>query len=254
VTSGSTPAAGRYVDQLYRSIGIPTHLAPNIKVAEASKAIENAQRDLNISFANELALLFDKLDIDTNDVMEAAGTKWNFLKFKAGLVGGHCISVDPYYLIHKAEEVGYHPQVIASGRRVNDYMPIFVANKLIKTMMKYGDMKKNPSVLVLGVTFKENVPDVRNTKVVDVVRELEDFGATVDVFDPHADQHELNYEYGLNILDDESLLFGKKYDGIILAVAHREFKYLNLEPHTTEDTIIYDLKNFLPRSVVDIRL
>ena len=252
VTSGSTPEIAEVVDQLYKSIiSAGTHKAPSLKIAEASKAIENAQRDLNISFVNELALIFDRMGIDTNDVLEAAGTKWNFLKYKPGLVGGHCIGVDPYYLAHKAESLGYHPQVILSGRRVNDNMGMFVANKLIKLLISKNHVISKSKVLVLGITFKEDCPDIRNSKVIDIVRELSLFNVNVDVYDPHADKHEVAEEYGLHLIDS----INNKYDGIILAVSHKEF--LNLELNslkTSNSSVIFDTKSFLDRSSIDSRL
>ena len=251
VTSGSTPEIANIVDTLYKSIiEAGTHKAPSLKVAEASKAIENAQRDVNISFVNELALIFDKMGIDTNDVIEAAGSKWNFLKYKPGLVGGHCIGVDPYYLAHKAESLGYHPQVILSGRRVNDNMGMFVANKVIKLMIESGIKIKGASALVLGVTFKENCPDIRNSKVVDIYTELIQFGLNVDVFDPHVDDGEVKEEYNITITKKL-----KKYDAIILAVAHHEFLNMPLvELKNTKDSIIYDIKSVLDKSIINGRL
>jgi UDP-N-acetyl-D-galactosamine dehydrogenase len=251
VTAGSTPLIADLVDELYKSIiTAGTHKAPSIKVAEASKAIENAQRDVNISFVNELALIFDRMDIDTNDVLEAAGTKWNFLKYKPGLVGGHCIGVDPYYLAHKAESLGYHPQVILSGRRVNDNMGMFVANKVVKLMISKGQLIKEANVLILGVTFKENCPDFRNTKVVDIYRELKEFGADVDIFDPIVDRREFNAEYQIEI----STYF-KKYNAIILAVAHADFLSLDISQlKCNENSIIFDVKSALNKSIVDGRL
>ena len=251
VTSGSTHEIANIVDTLYKSIiEAGTHKAPSLKVAEASKAIENAQRDVNISFVNELALIFDRMGIDTNDVIEAAGSKWNFLKYKPGLVGGHCIGVDPYYLAHKAESLGYHPQVILSGRRVNDNMGMFVANKVIKLMIQSGIKIKGASALVLGVTFKENCPDIRNSKVVDIYTELIQFGLNVDVFDPHVDDSEVKNEY--NIMITKKL---KKYDAIILAVAHDEFLKMPLvELKNTKDSIIYDIKSVLDKSIINGRL
>jgi len=253
VTSGSTPEIAERVDKLYASIiEAGTHKAPSIKVAEASKSIENAQRDVNISFVNELALIFDRIGIDTNDVLEAAGTKWNFLKYKPGLVGGHCIGVDPYYLAHKAESLGYHPQVILSGRRVNDNMGMFVANKVIKLMIKKGIIIKGAKSLILGFTFKENCPDIRNTRVIDIYRELSQFGLHVDIHDPLANKEEVKNQYNvilnnyINILD---------YDSIIIAVAHNEFRALdfkNLKPKGK--TIIFDTKGFLDKKLVDGRL
>ena len=251
VTSGSTPEIANIVDALYNSIiKAGTHKAPSLKVAEASKAIENAQRDLNISFVNELALIFDRMGIDTSDVIEAAASKWNFLKYKPGLVGGHCIGVDPYYLAHKAESLGYHPQVILSGRRVNDNMGMFVANKVIKLMIESGIKIKGASALVLGVTFKENCPDIRNSKVVDIYTELLQFGLNVDVFDPHVDEFEVKEEYNITITKKL-----KKYDAIVLAVAHEEFLNMPLvELKNTKDSIIYDIKSVLDKSIINGRL
>ncbi|MEY3507489.1 MAG: hypothetical protein RIR44_721 [Bacteroidota bacterium] len=252
VTSGSTPKIADEVDALYGSIiEAGTHKAPNIKVAEASKAIENAQRDVNISFVNELALIFDRMGIDTTDVIEAAGTKWNFLKYKPGLVGGHCIGVDPYYLAHKAESLGYHPQVILSGRRVNDNMGMFVANKVVKLMISKGHTIKGANVLILGVTFKENCPDVRNTKVIDIYNELKQFKLNVDIYDPWADPTEVKHQYDLDLLPN---LNGKKYDAVILAVAHDNFSKINFEELQANNTVIFDTKSFLERSLVDARL
>lgn len=252
VTSGSTPEIADIVDQLYGSIiTAGTHKAPSIKVAEASKAIENAQRDINISFVNELALIFDKVGIDTHDVLEAAGTKWNFLKYKPGLVGGHCIGVDPYYLAHKAESLGYHPQVILSGRRVNDNMGMYVANRVVKLMISKGHTIKGASTLILGITFKENCPDVRNTKVVDIYNELIQFNINVDVYDPWADSKEVKHEYGINLLEK---LTDKKYDSIIVAVAHDEFLTLDFKSLHANDTVIFDTKACIDRTLVDGRL
>lgn len=252
VTSGSTPEIADIVDELYRTIiTAGTHKAPNIKVAEASKAIENAQRDVNISFVNELALIFDRIGIDTHDVIEAAGTKWNFLKYKPGLVGGHCIGVDPYYLAHKAESLGYHPQVILSGRRVNDNMGMFVANKVIKLMIKKGHRIDGSKALILGVTFKENCPDIRNSRVIDIYKELCQFGLNVDVFDPHADKHEVSNEYRINLISDIS----GGYDAIILAVSHDEFLKLDYKKlKNDERAIVFDTKACLDRQIVDARL
>jgi UDP-N-acetyl-D-galactosamine dehydrogenase len=220
-------------------------------VAEASKAIENAQRDVNISFVNELALIFERMGIDTSDVIEAAGTKWNFLKFRPGLVGGHCIGVDPYYLAHKAESLGYHPQVILSGRRVNDMMGMFVANKVVKLLIKKGHKINLSRALILGVTFKEDCPDIRNSKVIDICRELIQFGMQVDVFDPHADKHEVEEEYGIHLVDRISL----KYEAIVLAVSHKEFLALDLKALCVDgNSVIFDTKSFLDRSLVDARL
>ena len=257
VTSGSTPEIAEYVDQLYRSIiTAGTYKAPSIKVAEASKAIENAQRDINISFVNELALIFDLIGIDTNDVLTAAGTKWNFLKYKPGLVGGHCIGVDPYYLAHKAESLGYHPQVILSGRRVNDNMGIFVANKVIKLMIKKGHSIDGSRALILGITFKENCPDIRNSQVIDIYNELSQFGLTVDIYDPYADENEVNRQYGIKIINNLKTIADTNglYDAIILAVSHQEFINLDLSPYNNKKTVIFDTKGVLDRNIVDGRL
>ncbi|MCT1532651.1 nucleotide sugar dehydrogenase [Sphingobacterium daejeonense] len=252
VTSGSTPDVANRVDDLYRSIiSAGTHKAPSIKVAEASKAIENAQRDVNISFVNELALIFDRLGIDTNDVIEAAGTKWNFLKYKPGLVGGHCIGVDPYYLTYKAQSVGYHPQVILSGRRVNDNMGSFIANKAIKMMIQKDIPVKSSKALILGVTFKENCPDIRNTKVVDIYTELNSYGLQVDIYDPWADIEEVKNEYHI---DCKNSLYSSKYALIILAVAHNEFLQMDLKSILEDKGIIFDSKSCLDRDLVDARL
>jgi UDP-N-acetyl-D-galactosamine dehydrogenase len=251
VTSGSTPFIAEKVDQLYKKIiEAGTHKAPSIKVAEASKAIENAQRDLNISFVNELSLIFDKIGIDTTDVIEAASTKWNFLNFKPGLVGGHCISVDPYYLVYKAKSLGYSPEVILSGRRVNDKMGFFVAHKLIK-LMKEKDLKiLNSRVLILGITFKENCPDIRNSKVPDIYNELIDLGLKPYIYDPFADKNEVKNEFGIDLISEF-----KRYEGIILAVSHKNFKSLNyLELKSSDNSIIFDLKSVLPINIVDSRL
>ncbi|MEC3878011.1 nucleotide sugar dehydrogenase [Parapedobacter sp. 10938] len=253
VTSGSTSEIADRIDALYGSvIEAGTHKAPSIKVAEAAKAIENAQRDVNISFVNELALIFDRIGIDTSDVLEAAATKWNFLKYKPGLVGGHCIGVDPYYLAHKAQSVGYLPEVILSGRRVNDQMGAFVANKVVKLMIKKNHKIKDSRALILGITFKENCPDIRNTRVVDIYHELRQFGLTVDIHDPWADAVEVKREYGLTILNivDTHLV----YDAIILAVAHREFLHFDYEHVKRNNGIIFDTKACLERSLVDGRL
>lgn len=252
VTSGSTPATADKVDALYRSIiTAGTHKAPSLKVAEASKAIENAQRDVNISFVNELALIFDRMGIDTTDVIEAAGTKWNFLKYRPGLVGGHCIGVDPYYLAHKAESLGYHPQVILSGRRVNDMMGMFVANKVVKLMIKKGHKINLSRALILGITFKEDCPDIRNSKVIDIYRELIQFGMQVDVYDPYANKHEVEDEYSIRLIDKLS----STYEAIVLAVSHNEFLKIDFKALCTDDnSVIFDTKSFLERSLVDARL
>lgn len=253
VTSGSTPETADWVDDLYRSIiEAGTHKAPSIKVAEASKAIENAQRDVNISFVNELALIFDRIGIDTNDVIEAAGTKWNFLKYKPGLVGGHCIGVDPYYLAHKAQSLGYLPQVILSGRRVNDQMGAFVANKVVKLMIQKNHKISNARALIMGFTFKENCPDIRNTRVVDIFHELEEFGLKVDILDPWADAEEVKRDYNLRILSavDETSV----YDAIVVAVAHNEFLKFDYQKVKRKNGVIFDTKACLDRSLVDGRL
>ena len=252
VTSGSTPEIADFVDDLYSSIiTAGTFKAASMKVAEASKAIENAQRDVNISFVNELALIFDKVGIDTQDVLDAAGTKWNFLKYKPGLVGGHCISVDPYYLAYKAENLGYHPEVILSGRRVNDNMSTFVANKMIKMLIKADKQIMGSKILILGVTFKENCPDIRNSKVADVYHELKEFGLKVDAYDYQADTNEVKDEYGINLLAE----IKEKYDGILLAVSHSKFLELDIRSLKKDSkSVVYDLKGFLPRNQVDSRL
>lgn len=253
VTSGSTPEIAEKVNNLYANIiTAGTHKAPSMKVAEASKAIENAQRDINISFVNELALIFDRIGIDTSDVIEAAGTKWNFLKYKPGLVGGHCIGVDPYYLAHKAQALGYHPQVILSGRRVNDNMGMFVADKVVKLMIHKGQKIKGAKVLIMGFTFKENCPDVRNTRVVDIYQELLSFGLDVEIYDPWADAQEVEHEYGLSIINQ--LAQGQQYDGIVVAVAHDEFLTVNFEKLKKENAVIFDTKACLNRELVDGRL
>ncbi len=252
VTSGSTPAIAKVVNDLYGSIiKAGTYSASSIKVAEASKAIENAQRDVNISFVNELALIFDLMGIDTHEVLEAAGTKWNFLHYKPGLVGGHCIGVDPYYLAHKAQSLGYHPQVILSGRRVNDAMGMFVANKVLKLMVQKGTSINQARALVLGISFKENCPDIRNTRVVDIVRELASFKMNVDVYDPFADEKDVEEEYGIKLVKD---LTGK-YEAIILAVAHEPFRLLNIEAlKSSTASVVFDTKAFLDRAIIDDRL
>ena len=252
VTSGSTSQVANFVDDLYSSIiTAGTYKAANMKVAEASKAIENAQRDLNISFVNELALIFDRIGIDTQDVLDAAGTKWNFLKYRPGLVGGHCISVDPYYLAYKAENLGYHPEVILSGRRVNDNMSTFVANKMIKMLIKAGKQIKGSKVLILGVTFKENCSDIRNSKIADVHDELKEFGLIVDVYDYEANPTEVKQEYGINLIDE----IQEKYDGILLAVAHNKFSLIDIQSlKKSSESVVFDLKGFLPRNQVNSRL
>jgi len=251
VTSGSTPNVAIKVNNLYKSIIIAgTHLAPSIKVAEASKAIENAQRDVNISFVNELALIFDRMGIDTHDVLEAAGTKWNFLKYQPGLVGGHCIGVDPYYLAHKAESLGYYPQIILSGRRVNDMMGMFVANKVIKLMIQNGINVKGANVLILGITFKENCPDTRNSKVIDIIKELDQFGAIIDVYDPYADAKSVKKEYNVDLIGK----IKKKYDSVILAVSHKEFLEIDFQMIINTSGVLFDTKAFIDREIVSCRL
>ncbi|MCK5854346.1 MAG: nucleotide sugar dehydrogenase [Sulfurovaceae bacterium] len=240
VTAGSTPEIGKEVDALYASIiTAGTHLAPTIKVAEAAKVIENSQRDINIAFVNELSMIFNRLDINTNDVLEAAGTKWNFLPFKPGLVGGHCIGVDPYYLTHKAQEVGYNPEIILAGRRLNDNMGIYVANQVIKLMIKKGQTIVNAKVLVLGITFKENCPDIRNSRVIDVIRELQDFGCDIDVTDYWADKEEVQREYDIELTDNVDI---DSYNAVILAVSHNDYKELKFN---NDEQIIFDIKSIL---------
>lgn len=253
VTSGSTADIADRVDDLYRSIiEAGTHKAPSIKVAEASKAIENAQRDVNISFVNELSLIFDRIGIDTHDVIEAAGTKWNFLKYQPGLVGGHCIGVDPYYLAHKAQALGYHPQVILSGRRVNDQMGAFVADKVVKLMIQKDHKIKDSRALIMGITFKENCPDIRNTRVVDIYHELLQFGLAVDIYDPWADAAEVKQEYGLDILNEVN--GNVVYDAIVVAVAHNEFLKFDYKKVKRNNGVIFDTKACLDRDLVDGRL
>lgn len=251
VTSGSTPEIAERVDQLYKKIIVAgTHKASSLKVAEAAKVIENSQRDINIAFVNELSLIFEKMGIDTHEVLEAAGTKWNFLPYKPGLVGGHCIGVDPYYLTYKADSLGYHPQVILAGRRINDNMGIHIANRVIK-LMTQNDLPVNKAkVLVLGITFKENCPDIRNSRAIDVIRELQSFGADVEVYDPHADAQEVKHEYNLNLIAE----LNKPYSAIVLAVSHTEFKNLNWSVIRNAKTIVYDVKGFLEKSAVTARL
>lgn len=254
VTSGSTPEIGTEVDNLYKSvITAGTHLAPSLKVAEAAKVIENSQRDINIAFVNELAKIFNLMNIDTHAVLEAAATKWNFLPFKPGLVGGHCIGVDPYYLAQKAQEYGYHPEIILAGRRLNDSMGAYVASQVVKLMIQNDIKVKGARILNLGITFKENCPDIRNSKAIDVITNLQDYGAEVTTFDPWANVSEVQDEYGLNCcleLSDES---GKneKYDAVILTVAHDEFLNLNLTELVRENGVIYDVKGVLPQKIVD---
>ena len=246
VTAGSTPEIGEVVDGLYKSVIIAgTHLAPTIKVAEAAKVIENSQRDINIAFVNELAKIFNLLDIDTHAVLEAAGTKWNFLPFKPGLVGGHCIGVDPYYLAQKAQEHGYHPEIILAGRRLNDSMGQYVASQVVKTMIKKDVKVNGAKVLNLGITFKENCPDVRNTKAVDVIKALQDYSLDVTTYDPWANPAEVQHEYGMSIVNE---LSDEKYDAIILTVAHKEFTNLDLTQYLKEVGIVYDVKGILEKA------
>lgn len=253
VTSGSTAETGMIVDSVYRSvIEAGTHLAPSIKVAEAAKVIENSQRDINIAFVNELAKIFNLMKIDTHSVLEAAGTKWNFLAFKPGLVGGHCIGVDPYYLAQKAQEYGYHPEIILAGRRLNDTMGKYVVSEVIKLMIKKEVPVKNAKVLMLGITFKENCPDIRNTKAIDIYRELVEYGIAVDVYDPWADPAEVKHEYQIDTLTTYPENNG--YNAIILVVAHKEFLDINLQEHKKQGCIIYDVKKLLPDEIIDGRL
>lgn len=255
VTSGSTPEVGAYVDELYRTIVVAgTHLASSIKVAEAAKVIENTQRDVNIALINELSLIFDKLDIDTLEVLEAAGTKWNFLPFRPGLVGGHCISVDPYYLTHKAQEIGYHPEMILAGRRLNDGMGPYVAEKVIKLLTRRKLHVVDSNVLILGLSFKENCPDIRNTRVIDVIEELENYHANVSVYDPWVSKDEAKEEYGIELIDSPQKNF---YDAVILCVSHQEFMQMGaagIKALQVENGVLFDVKSFLPIEDVDARL
>jgi UDP-N-acetyl-D-galactosamine dehydrogenase len=251
VTSGSTPEVAEKVDKLYpKIVKAGTHKASSIKVAEAAKVIENSQRDVNIAFVNELALIFERIGIDTHEVLEAAGTKWNFLPFKPGLVGGHCIGVDPYYLTHKAESLGYHPEVILSGRRINDNMGVYIANRVVKLMSQNELPIHKANVLVLGITFKENCPDIRNSRVIDVIRELQSFGTQVDVYDPQASSEEVMHEYGLSLIAAPD----KKYHAIVMAVSHTEFAELDWKSLAGEKTVIYDVKGQVSKSVITARL
>jgi len=243
VTAGSTPEIGQKVDALYASIiTAGTHLTPTIKVAEAAKVIENSQRDINIAFVNELSMIFNKLNIDTNAVLEAAGTKWNFLPFKPGLVGGHCIGVDPYYLTHKAQEVGYNPEIILAGRRLNDNMGIYVASQVIKLMIKKGHKIEGAKILIMGITFKENCPDIRNSRVIDVIRELQEYGCDVHVTDYWADEEEVKREYDLDLLKSANT---DEYEAVVLAVAHDKYKNMNLD---NNKQVVYDIKSILDNS------
>lgn len=258
ITSGSTPEVAEFVDALYRSIlTVETHRASSIRVAEAAKVIENTQRDVNIALMNELAMIFSRMGIDTLDVLEAAGSKWNFLPFRPGLVGGHCIGVDPYYLSFKAQQVGYYPELISAQRRVNDRMGQFVVDETVKLMLKKKITVNGARVLVLGVTFKENCPDVRNTRVVDIIHSLNEYGCNVDVYDPWADAGEVQHEYGLSLTSDLRTLTSGGYDAIVLAVAHNEFKAMGAESIRklgAKNCVIYDIKRVLPRAAVDAAL
>jgi len=255
VTSGSTPAAAQYIDQIYRHIiTAGTHLASSIKVAEAAKVIENTQRDINIALINELALIFNRLGIDTLEVLEAAGTKWNFLPFRPGLVGGHCIGVDPYYLTHKAQEIGYHPEVILAGRRINDSMGSYIADNVIKSLVRKGIHVVHSRILVLGLTFKENCPDLRNTRVTDIINEFKSYNAQVDVYDPWVNPEEAQHEYNISVISE---LVDDTYDAIVLAVAHQEFMQMGakkLRALGKSHLTLFDVKSALPRNDVDARL
>lgn len=253
VTSGSTPEAANTINELYASIiTAGTHLAPSIKVAEAAKVIENAQRDINIAFINELAKIFNLLNIDTHDVLAAAATKWNFLPFKPGLVGGHCIGVDPYYLAQKALELGYHPEIILAGRRLNDGMGAYVAGEVIKLMVKKSIPVAGSKALVLGITFKKNCPDVRNTRVIDIIRHLQDYNMQVDIYDPWANPHEVLKEYGIGTVQE--LPRGGKYNAVVLAVAHRQFDYETIKNICHNHCVLFDVKAHLGKELVDARL
>ena len=256
VTSGSTPEIGEVVDALYKSIIVAgTHLAPSIKVAEAAKVIENSQRDINIAFVNELGMIFHRMGIDTNAVLEAAGTKWNFLPFRPGLVGGHCIGVDPYYLTQRAQQFGYHPEIILAGRRLNDNMGKEVAQRVVKLMIQKGQQVLGAKVLVLGITFKENCPDIRNSRVIDVISELQEFGCDVEIYDPWADAAEVKEEYGVDLLPNRPTPSAKAhYDAAVIAVAHNQFKELDYSKFSKEGCVLFDLKSILPEGVADERL
>ncbi len=254
VTSGSTPEVAEYIDKVYQSVIVAgTHLASSIKVAEAAKVIENSQRDINIAFVNELSKIFRLMDIDTNDVLEAAGTKWNFLPFRPGLVGGHCIGVDPYYLAQKATELGYNPEIILAGRRLNDSMGPFVAQETVKMMIRKGIRVKDGNALVLGITFKEDCPDIRNSRVIDIIDELKTYNLNVDVYDPWASSEEVKHEYNIDLLKTDKDLT-KKYDCVIMAVAHKEFKDLSIDDKVAENHIIFDVKSTMPKEQSDCRL
>jgi len=251
VTSGSTPEVAKKVDDLYKSIiTAGTFMASSMKVAEAAKVIENSQRDINIAFVNELSLIFNKMGIDTHEVLAAAGTKWNFLKFFPGLVGGHCIGVDPYYLTHKAQELGYNPEIILAGRRLNDNMGFYVANRVIKRMIGKGHTIAGSKVLILGITFKENCPDIRNSRVIDVVAEFNEYSCKVDVFDPWADADEVKHEYGIDLISKP----GTNYDAVVLAVSHNEFLKLDIKALGSDNSVLYDIKGLLDKNMVDERL
>ncbi|MGI9308959.1 MAG: Vi polysaccharide biosynthesis UDP-N-acetylglucosamine C-6 dehydrogenase TviB [Gammaproteobacteria bacterium] len=256
VTAGSTPEVAAFIDDLYgRIITAGTHLASSIKVAEAAKVIENTQRDVNIALVNELALIFNRMGLDTREILEAAGTKWNFLPFRPGLVGGHCIGVDPYYLTHKSQEIGYHPDMILAGRRINDNMGIYVATEVVRLMVKKGISMPNARLLIMGITFKENCPDVRNTRVVDLITELESYGSSVDIYDPWADAKVVKEEYGIDLLGD--LPAEGQYDGIVIAVAHEQFEQMSADGiHALGKPthVVYDIKYILPADRVDSRL
>lgn len=253
ITSGSTPEAAETIDGVYRSIiRAGTYKAPSIRVAEAAKVIENTQRDINIAFVNELAKIFNRLGIDSDEVLRAAGTKWNFLKFKPGLVGGHCIGVDPYYLAQKAIEMGYHPEIILAGRRINDGIGEYVAHEVIKLMIKKSILVKGANILVLGITFKENCPDVRNTKIIDILNTLKEYNANVTILDPWADPREVKHEYGWDSVKE--LNSANNFDAVLLAVAHDEFKNFDLNAHCKSNKVIYDVKGIFPKELVDGRL
>jgi UDP-N-acetyl-D-galactosamine dehydrogenase len=255
VTSGSTPEIGQVVDALYNTIiTAGTHLAPSLKVAEAAKVIENSQRDINIAFVNELSKIFSLMGIDTLDVLEAAGTKWNFLPFRPGLVGGHCIGVDPYYLTQKAQALGYHPQIILAGRRLNDDMGRHVASEVVKLMINKGQRVQNAKVLVLGITFKENCPDIRNSRVIDVIKELQEYGCQVEVHDPWADADEVKKAYNIDLIERPNGTLQTQYDTVVLAVAHDQFKDLPFDRNNKNNVVLYDIKSILDKSVVDGRL
>ena len=255
VTSGSTPESATYIDNIYKSvITAGTFKASSIKVAEAAKVIENSQRDINIAFVNELSKIFNLLNIDTHEVLEAAGTKWNFLPFRPGLVGGHCIGVDPYYLAQKAQEAGYHPEIILAGRRLNDTMGQYVSGEIVKLMIKKDIKIKNARILMLGITFKENCPDIRNTRAIDVYRELQSYGIEVELFDPWASAEEVQEEYQINIATEENKLKESNYDAIVYTVAHNEFKALDFNKYIKSPGVIYDVKGVLSKDKVDGRL